>query len=161
MLVEWQLANPHMENPLLTDAVVLIDELDLHLHPAWQRLVTDALAETFVNAQFIASTHAPALLSHLTRQSVWVLEHDGAQVVARQPEAAFGQTTGRILEDVMGVLDRPAEVDADFAEMFDAIGHGQLDYAVKCRDRLLAQVGADPDIVRASALIHRARVLDR
>ena len=154
-------ANPDMERPLYTEAVVLIDELDLHLHPAWQRLVPDALAETFPNTQFIASTHSPAIVSHLKPESVWMLEREGAGVVARQPETTYGQRAGRILEDVMGVVDRPAEVKARIASLFAAIDAGRLDDAVRCRDELWETVGRDPEITRADTLIHRGRVLGR
>lgn len=154
-------ANPQMATPLDTEAVVLIDELDLHLHPAWQRLVPDALVETFPNAQFIASTHSPAIVSHLKAESVWMLEREGSEVVARQPETTYGQRAGRILEDVMGVVDRPEEVKARIASLFSAIHDGRLDDAVQCRDDLRDLIGSDPAIVRADTLIHRHRVLGR
>lgn len=56
-------ANPDMENPLQSGGIVLIDEIDLHLHPKWQRTIIDKLTKTFPNIQFIVSTHSPILLS--------------------------------------------------------------------------------------------------
>ena len=67
-------ANPSMENPLNSEAVVLIDELDLHLHPAWQRRITTSLRETFPRCQFLLSTHSPQILSHLEPECIWMLE---------------------------------------------------------------------------------------
>lgn len=55
-------ANPQMENPLATHGVVLIDELDLHLHPHWQRQVLNQLHTVFPNVQFIVSTHSPLVV---------------------------------------------------------------------------------------------------
>ena len=51
--------NPHLDDPLASEAVVLIDEVDLHLHPSWQQSILDDLMRTFPNAQLIVSTHSP------------------------------------------------------------------------------------------------------
>lgn len=56
-------ANPEMEDPLLSSGIVLIDELDLHLHPKWQRTIVERLTEAFPNIQFIVSTHSPIIIS--------------------------------------------------------------------------------------------------
>ena len=59
------IANPDSENPLKEEAVVLIDELDLHLHPKWQKSIVDDLKRTFPNCQFIISTHSPFIIQSL------------------------------------------------------------------------------------------------
>ena len=61
------LANPNLENPLMGTGIVLIDEIELHLHPAWQRKVVSVLHETFPNVQFIVSTHSPQVLGELPK----------------------------------------------------------------------------------------------
>lgn len=55
-------ANPEMENPLNTNGIVLIDEVDLHLHPKWQREILIQLTKVFPNLQFIVSTHSPVIV---------------------------------------------------------------------------------------------------
>ena len=55
-------ANPDMENPLNTSGIVLIDEVDLHLHPKWQREILIQLTKVFPNLQFIVSTHSPVIV---------------------------------------------------------------------------------------------------
>ena len=55
-------ANPDMENPLDSPGIVLIDEIDLHLHPRWQQSILRQLKETFRNVQFVVSTHSPIVL---------------------------------------------------------------------------------------------------
>lgn len=55
-------ANPEMENPLEATGIVLIDEVDLHLHPQWQRSILRQLTEVFPNVQFIVSTHSPVIV---------------------------------------------------------------------------------------------------
>jgi len=67
------IANPHRKNPLLGNGVVLIDEVDLHLHPGWQRTVIPQLQKTFPNCQFITTTHSPLILSLVPRQQVVIL----------------------------------------------------------------------------------------
>lgn len=59
------LANPGANDPLSGDGIVLIDEVELHLHPAWQATVLPLLIETFPNVQFIVSTHSPLILTQL------------------------------------------------------------------------------------------------
>lgn len=61
------LLNPHLEEkaPLKTSGVVLIDELDLHLHPEWQRHIANDLRRAFPKMQFIVTTHAPLIISSL------------------------------------------------------------------------------------------------
>lgn len=55
--------NPNMSNPLMGSGIVLIDEVDLHLHPRWQRVIIDNLAKTFPKIQFIVTTHSPLIIS--------------------------------------------------------------------------------------------------
>ena len=55
-------ANPHMDNPLETEAIVLIDEVDLHLHPIWQQRIISDLLRIFPNTQFVLTSHSPILV---------------------------------------------------------------------------------------------------
>ena len=59
------MANPCRDNPLEGDGVVMIDEIDLHLHPAWQRKILRVLKDTFPNIQFIITTHSPQVLGEV------------------------------------------------------------------------------------------------
>ena len=56
--------NPHLDDPLTSEAIVLIDEVELHLHPSWQQRVLTDLARTFPNTQFIVSNAQPAGADH-------------------------------------------------------------------------------------------------
>ena len=68
--------NPHLKNEVLikTSGVVIIDELDLHLHPEWQRKIINILQETFPNIQFITTTHSPFLIQETGREQLIVLK---------------------------------------------------------------------------------------
>lgn len=101
------IANPSLENPLEGEGIVLIDEIDLHLHPQWQREVIPALLETFPNLQFIVTTHSPQVLSKVKKESIFILE-DG-KLVKNVPNT-YGRNASAILFEIFGVTDRPAEV---------------------------------------------------
>ena len=79
------IANPSPEDPLGGAGIVLIDEIDLHLHPGWQRHVVSALEATFPNCQFLVSTHSPQVVSHVAPERIWLLERSGCGVTASRP----------------------------------------------------------------------------
>ena len=58
-------ANPEQEDPLLGNGIVLVDEIELHLHPEWQKSVLPRLLQTFPNVQFVVTTHSPLVLAQL------------------------------------------------------------------------------------------------
>lgn len=155
------IANPKMNDPLESDAIVLIDEVDLHLHPEWQRHLPVALEETFPNCQFLLSTHSPAILSHLDAKSIWILERTKRRVEARRPSEAYGQTVDRILEDIMGVPDRPPKVKKHLAELFAAIELEKPDKAKGLWNKLREEIGIDPALVKADMLIRRKEHLEQ
>ena len=154
------IANPASEDPLSGKGIVLIDEIDLHLHPGWQRRVVAALQDTFPNCQFIVSTHSPQVVSHVKPERIWMLERTEATVGASQPIESYGQTTGRILEDIMDVPERPQEIKKQLSELFWTIGE-DLEAARKMLDDLRITIGEDPDLVRARVHIHRKEILGK
>ena len=99
----------------------MIDEIDLHLHPGWQRHVLSALEETFPNCQFLGSTHSPQIVSHVAPERIWLLQWTDSGVSAVRPAESFGQTAGRILEDLMDVPERPREIKERLSDLFLAM----------------------------------------
>ena len=153
------IANPAASDPLKSPAVVLIDEIDLHLHPGWQRHITTALTATFPNCQYLLSTHSPQVISHLGRQCIWILERTESGVAAKRPEDSYGQTATRVLEDIMDVPARPLEIKKKLTELFLAIQQSDLAEARLLLNNLRQEVGRDPDLVKADVLIRRKEVL--
>lgn len=153
------IANPSSEEPLRGDGIVLIDEIDLHLHPGWQRQVVTALQVTFPNCQFIVSTHSPQIVSHVTQERIWILERTETEVTASRPSESFGQTTGRILEDIMGVPERPQEIKDRLRNLFLAIREDRLETAAALLVELRDAIGADPDLTKADIHIRRREAL--
>jgi len=106
--------NPHMGANAATECsgVVLIDEIDLHLHPKWQRRIVGDLQKAFPNIQFIATTHSPFILQSLVPGEVIDLNgingrlpiNPGQEVAAPSPEREYSsKSIEDIVEDVMGV----------------------------------------------------------
>ena len=111
--------NPHLEDPLQSEAVVLIDEIDLHLHPSWQQKVLTDFRRTFPNAQFIISTHSPQVLTTVKPEDILELRREGngitAGLISSAAYATYGAEAGNVLETVMGVargsLQMPSACD--------------------------------------------------
>lgn len=100
-------ANPHLENPLHAEAMLLVDEIDLHLHPSWQQKVIPLLRMTFPNTQLILSTHSPQIISTVPKENVWEpIQHELSNPVSE----TLGAESGRILEDTFNVPQRPLMV---------------------------------------------------
>ena len=155
------IANPNTSDPLHGEAIALIDEADLHLHPSWQRRLASALAGTFPNCQFLLSTHSPAILSHLKPESIWILERTRKGVEATRPDSSYGQKVDRILEDIMDVSARPDEIRDKVSLLFLAIEESRLKKARQFLNELKGEIGTDPDLVKADLLIRRKETLGR
>ena len=93
------LANPMLDNPLDGAGVVLIDELELHLHPRWQREVGEKLRKTFPNIQFVATTHSPFVIQSLRPGELINLDPDEFAKYAEYADKSIEDIT----ETVMGV----------------------------------------------------------
>ena len=154
------IANPVREDPLDGAGIVLIDEVDLHLHPSWQRHVVSALEETFPHCQFLVSTHSPQTISHVAPERIWLLKRTTSGVTASRPAESFGQTAGRILEDIMDVPERPQEIKERLSDLFLAIQDDELAIAKQLLSGLTSTLGSDPDLVRARIHIRRKQALE-
>ena len=94
------MANPDAENPLEEEAVILIDELDLHLHPRWQKTIVDDLKRTFPNCQFIISTHSPFIIQSLKAEELFDIQ---SMQYAKEDGSYDGWSIEAIQEQKMGV----------------------------------------------------------
>lgn len=154
--------NPGLEDPLQGSGVVLIDEIELHLHPAWQRRIIPTLTQTFPNCQFIVTTHSPQVVSHVKPEGIFLLEKTPQGITARHPESSYGRDSNRILEDLMGVPKRPQDIKEELLELFRPIDSGELDAAREVRQKLASQIGNDePEFAKADVLIRRKEILNR
>lgn len=90
-----------------TPGVVLIDEMDLHLHPVWQQKILKDLMTIFPKVQFIVSTHAPAVINSVPSESLIMLKDK--QVYGASNET-YGKDANTILREVMAAPERPQEI---------------------------------------------------
>jgi len=97
--------NPHLENaPKQTPGIVLIDEVDMHLHPKWQQTVLTDLTKAFPNIQFIVTTHSPQVLSTVKKEQIRIL---GDNVVSTPSTHSFGEDSSVLLAELMNVSPLP------------------------------------------------------
>lgn len=96
-------ANPAMSDPLKTEGVVMIDEVDLHLHPGWQQTILLDLMRTFENIQFIVSTHSPQVISSVKPDALRVIQWDNESPQIFPVSFSEGAEAQQMLIDVLGV----------------------------------------------------------
>ena len=148
------IANPESSDPVAEGkAIVLIDEIELHLHPMWQRQVLKRFAETFARCQFIVTSHSPLVLGEVEGKSIRFLYRDDGKVLSWTPEHALGLDTNRVLEDLMGVDSRDPATTAKLHELAQAIDREQFEQARGIIAELQTQIGDDADLVRSRALM--------
>lgn len=145
------IANPGRDDALQGEGIVLIDEIDLHLHPQWQRQVIPALRRTFPNCQFITTTHSPQVLSNVEKENIAILED--FKIVEKTP-FTYGRDSNSILYELMNVEERPAAVKDELDKLYRLIDTEKIDEAREELKKLETVLGEnDKDIVRANMYI--------
>lgn len=146
------IANPDpTKNALEGEGIILIDEIELHLHPQWQRDIIPRLTSTFPNCQFIVTTHSPQVLSNVKKENVFVVED--FQVYPADTYT-FGRDSNSILSELMGVTERPIEIQNKLTECLYKIDDGQIEEAKILLRELSDLLGHnDSEIVKANTLI--------
>jgi predicted ATP-binding protein involved in virulence len=156
------ISNPRMKNPLEGDGIVLIDEIDLHLHPAWQRVIISKLTEVFPNCQFIVTTHSPQILSHVKAEHVFLLVQKNDNMDVIKPTESYGKSSDRLLEDILGVESRPLLIKNELHQLFKLIQDKDLEKARKLMQKLESEIeGREPELVKANVLIQRKEILGK
>jgi predicted ATP-binding protein involved in virulence len=163
---------PNSKDPLAEPAVVLIDEIDLHLHPSWQRTLLKHLAERFPNTQFIVTAHSPLVIQAAPEARIVVLRRQGGHVVIDDsPKAVSGWRVDQILTSDLFDLPsaRPPHLDALFARRERILTKARLTQKDKQELKAInAEIGELPsgetpeameamDIIRAAATRLKAK----
>ncbi|CAI8960741.1 AAA family ATPase [Pseudomonas sp. IT-P291] len=151
--------NPHMGKDVLknTSGVVIIDELDIHLHPAWQRNIVPALKQAFPKVQFIAASHSPQIIGSLQPEEVIIL-HNGDP---SHPRVTYGLDSSSVLEEVMGVTQREPEIEKLLSELFSTLEDNDLKKAKAQLKALKLRAPDLPEFAGAEALIRRKEILGK
>lgn len=144
-------ANEGTTDPLTeAQAVVLIDEIDLHLHPKWQRQIVHNLQTAFPRCQFIATTHSPQVIGEV--------EHDRIQIIADDqvysPTRSYGADSSQVLEEVMDAEPRTRNVQNLLKEISRTTSGQDFVLGRKLLARLAGQLGQDdPEVTRIQTLL--------
>ena len=149
------LANPKMKNPLNGEGVILIDEIDLHLHPSWQRVIITKLTEVFPNCQFILTTHSPQILSHVRAKHIFLLKQENSNVTVIKPTESYGMTIDRVVELIMDQDARPSETKKKLNDLYELIERDKIEEAKEILKELKTYLKTDSDILRAEMLIRK------
>lgn len=159
--------NPHLgaKAALETQGVVLIDEVDMHLHPSWQQTVLGQLRQAFPLVQFIVTTHSPQVLSTVKRENIRVigLNREG-QTIAEPPLAmTYGEPSGLVMHSVMQVDSQPpVQEKHDLQRLTELVDQG--DYTgtetLELTQKLNALLGEQhPQLQRLQRSIQRQKAL--
>lgn len=153
------IANPTLLNPLEGEGVVLIDEIDLHLHPQWQRDILRNLMKVFPNCQFIVSTHSPQILGEIKKEFLVCLDTIEMEIIAKSiDQETFGMSSDMILERQMDVLSRNREVQNMIDQAFAEIERGNIPKACELQKKLQEESPDIPELLRLNMRISMKKV---
>lgn len=148
------IANPMLSDPLEGEGIVLIDEIELHLHPSWQKQIVRKLTETFPKIQFIITTHSPQVLSEVDRSSVFLLYQGEKRIECIAVQQSKGLTTNEILEELMDTQPLNDQAKQQLDKIFSLIDGDNISEArdqIECFKRMYG--GPVPEIIRAETLL--------
>lgn len=142
------LLNPSGGNQLDGTGLVLIDEIDLHLHPSWQQMIVKRLESTFENIQFIVTTHSPQVCHTVDSENIWLLK-EGKKYKA--PKGVRGSLSSWVLENLFEVDARPPDDSiTKLLKSYKKMVYNdeyESDEAIKAKEVLINHFGADYDVL--------------
>lgn len=151
------LLNPNLNDNVLnlTEGIVTIDELDLHLHPKWQRHIIHDLKKIFPKIQFIASTHSPQLIGEAESKEVILLAPIDRTLTESpvNPPQSFGMDSNWVLKHIMKADERDLDIKTRIEAAEVKVHTGDLKNARQEIDGLRHEIGNHPDLVRLSTRI--------
>jgi predicted ATP-binding protein involved in virulence len=133
-----------------TPGLVLIDELDVHLHPSWQRRVATDLKRTFPAIQFVCTSHSPQVIGELSPEEIRVMEDESVTI----PKRSFGIDSSRILEELMNASSRNWELNEALKSLARSIDEDEFDAARAKLAEIEKRLGSDdPEVTRTRTLM--------
>lgn len=109
--------NPELDDPLNGDGIILIDEVDMHLHPSWQRNLVQRFTDTFPKCQIVLSTHSPLVISDQKDILVYLLNE--GEIIALPP--LYGEDVNTVLLEAMDTDIRDHDINEKLGNLLDAI----------------------------------------
>ena len=138
--------NPQLGESVLekTPGIILIDEIDLHLHPEWQQTILKDLQTVFPMVQFIVTSHAPAVINSVKKESIRILDNGK---VYQPMEQTYGRDANSILREVMQVGERPEEIQTMLSDFYQLVDEEKIEEAEALLNDIESIVGdSDPEI---------------
>jgi predicted ATP-binding protein involved in virulence len=147
---------PLGSDPLKAQGIVLIDELELHLHPRWQRTIAPWLLKTFPNCQFIVSTHSPQVLSEVSAEQVRVLEPGARGTRIHRVNSTRGRDSNHLLASVFDTSVREVGAERLIRKADQAISDGDYAEAQRLITKLASVIeGGPPEVSILQARLAR------
>lgn len=131
--------NPSLENPLEGDGIVMIDEVDMHLHPKWQRSIISQFQKTFPNCQFVLTTHSPLVISDPKHLLCYELE-DGE---FRKVDNLYGMDVNQVLLQKMDAEICNSDIARKKDDLLESIHDGRIEEAKAKLTALEEELPAD------------------
>lgn len=159
-------ANPTWPNPLEAPGILLIDEIELHLHPKWQQTVIPSLRSAFPNTQLIITTHSPAVLTTVRREHIHLLTSEHRFETLPDDVGTYGAENSRVLAEVFGTHARPPSIETT-EKLHRYLGLVEErkqdgDEARALRKELEDALGkSDPDLRRADLRVRQIEALTK
>lgn len=156
------IANPDNDNPIAEGvALVLIDEIELHLHPKWQRDAMRRLPEIFKNCQFVITTHSPQVIGEVEARCVRLLSLKDDRVICETPGMAYGADSNWILNVLMGADEMNEDVERELKNIARLISARKLKDSREKTDALRSRVGNTEAIQKLVSTIERIERLGK
>lgn len=150
--------NPELESRKQLTGIVLIDEIDMHLHPKWQWNVIEALRQTFENVQFIIATHSPIVISASKDANIVLLDND--QDVSYLPDC-YGYEVEDVLRYRQESVSRPKKVESLIDEIESAIDDVDFDRASDVLEKLKVILGENnSEYKKMDGMISDAKMIE-
>ena len=151
------LANPMLENPLLGKGIVLIDEIELHMHPSWQRKILGVLKHIFPNVQFIITTHSPIILSEVNEDyNLFFMGREETSIEIRKISQLNGYDANAVLEQFMGTSSINPETENFIESIYEEIERGEFENAERNISKLAEMTSENhQDVIMARMELKR------
>lgn len=163
--------NPFLENPFDGQGVILIDELELHLHPSWQQLIVNILLKTFKNIQFIVTTHSPQILStvHSSKLRLLGKNAQGEDIAAKPIEIeTFAHPNSDVMKSIMDVDPIPSSLPIvktlskyrKLIELGDYSNEDVLNRIESLKSELISSLGSShPELITLDKIKMRREII--
>ena len=141
------------ENPFDVSGVVLIDEIELHLHPEWHRVIIKLLNHFFPKSQFVVTTHSPQVLGEVNSKNIRIITKEGIKSFT---DSTLGRDSNYLLNSVLGAKERSHYLNDSLLKIDQLINDEKYDAAKKLIAKIEKKYSSNfPEIVLQKVRLKR------